>query len=93
MKQKFTLIELLVVLAIIGILLSMLLPALGKAKEEAKRISCMSNQRQMNTGTLMWSKDNKKLFPDAKTVGWSSTVQESAKMLPEDIWMGPRRHG
>ena len=61
----FTLIELLVVIAIIAILAAMLLPVLGKAKEMAKTISCLSNMKQIGYGTLSYLGDNNETYHSA----------------------------
>jgi len=67
--RGFTLVELLVVIGIIAVLISLLLPALNKAREAANRAACLSNLHQISIMLTMYANQNKDKIP----LGWSSS--------------------
>ena len=70
-RRAFTLIELLVVIAIIAILAALLLPALTRAKERAKRANCTSNLHQLGIAIQLYGNDNRDKLPDLRQAPWT----------------------
>ena len=84
-NRGFTLIELLVVIAIIALLLSILMPSLTKAKEQARRLICQSNVKQMGMANLLYAQDNDDtICPMRRSYSPYTFIQE---FLDEYIWM------
>jgi len=77
--KAFTLVELLVVIGIIAVLLSILLPTLGKVRRQAYTLQCSSNMRQIATAMLMYAQDNKGKLPPA-------TIPVIAGTMPNGWW-------
>lgn len=87
-RKAFTLIELLVVIAIIAILAAILFPVFARARENARRSSCMSNVKQLSLATLMYTQDYDEKLPPAYANGapvgmdwWGPIIQPYVKSI------------
>lgn len=74
LTRGFTLIELLVVIAIISILAAILFPVFARARENARRVSCMSNLKQMGLATMMYVQDYDETYPNGDLSNSGSVV-------------------
>ncbi|RYX80726.1 DUF1559 domain-containing protein [bacterium] len=86
-KSGFTLIELLVVIAIIAILAAILFPVFARARENARKSSCMSNLKQIGIGVMQYTQDYDEKFPTwngsngITSVGWAGSLQPYLKSV------------
>jgi prepilin-type N-terminal cleavage/methylation domain-containing protein/prepilin-type processing-associated H-X9-DG protein len=96
-RHAFTLIELLVVISIIALMIGILLPALGTARETARGIACGSNLRSAGLGLAVYATENRDFIPSKVTSGAQHTIQGNAyafgqsatEPLQNEDWISP----
>src|SRR5437763_139404 len=86
-RAAFTLVELLVVIGIIAVLIGIVLPALNKAREQAKRVVCMSNMKELATLMRMYAVDNRDFCP----IGFIDTKDFSYEVFWNNANSAPPR--
>lgn len=82
-RRGFTLIELLVVIAIIALLAAILFPVFARARENARKSSCLNNMKQISVGVLQYIQDSDEIFPISRYSG-----NDNPNTLPDGEW-GP----
>jgi prepilin-type N-terminal cleavage/methylation domain-containing protein len=91
-QKGFTLVELLVVISIIALLLAILMPALGKAREQGQKVVCMSNTKQLQLGWSVYAENNngKLVFGSTTRVrqsGWHKLTWQISALHSEPSWV------
>ena len=92
-RRGFTLVELLVVIGIIAVLISILLPALGKAREQARTVACASNLRQLMFGFIMFANEHHQTMPGGWYDRGSRDPAKQDWLLGSGDWTGAPEAG
>src|SRR5579875_2583519 len=82
-RHGFTLVELLVVIAIISVLAAILFPAFASAREKARQIACLSNEKQMGLAVMQYSQDN-----DESIVPYAVSTINDPNSAYQRVWCG-----
>ncbi|EDM29477.1 hypothetical protein LNTAR_17043 [Lentisphaera araneosa HTCC2155] len=86
LKKKFTLLELMVIIAIIGILVSILIPVLSKSREKARLALCGNNERQIGIALFAFCEDNDNRFPTSYSGAWVGGTYINRPVANKDSW-------
>ncbi|MCX6366335.1 MAG: prepilin-type N-terminal cleavage/methylation domain-containing protein [Armatimonadetes bacterium] len=93
-RRGFTLIELLVVIAIIAILAAILFPVFARAREQARKTTCLSNLKQMGTSMLMYVQDYDETYPwlmqDGRNNNNTTGLSQNMIVVPSPVLNGVR---
>jgi prepilin-type N-terminal cleavage/methylation domain-containing protein/prepilin-type processing-associated H-X9-DG protein len=87
--RAFTLIELLVVIAIIAILAAILFPVFGRARENARKTSCLSNLKQIGLGFAQYTQDYDRTVPFGQNPGITPRAQLNPYIKSNQLWVCP----
>src|SRR5215471_14113941 len=85
----FTLVELLVVIAIISVLIAFLLPALTRAREQAYRVKCLSNLRQIYLSVLNYATENRNYMPTVPNYVLGVDDFAGSSITPDNVVLNP----
>ena len=86
LRKAYTLVEIVVVVAVIALLIGMLVPAIGNARERGRRVSCVSNLGQIGRAFLAYCSNNSDYLPSYPGYGHQMTALATCPDLPSHNW-------